>query len=82
MEQAQQPASVTLADVWSELQRLRRQTDDLWSADEIADYVRRDRKTVLNHYVKRPDFPAPCQLSGRNRLWASKEVRAWALKQR
>lgn len=58
---------------------------ELWSADEIAAYLKVCRSYVIDHYSKLPDFPPAIRLpsvgsgSGRPR-WRASEVIAWAEK--
>lgn len=63
---------------------------DLWSAREIAAYLKVSPRQALERYSHLPDFPKPIRLpvvvadgskpgKGHSR-WVAKEVIAWALK--
>ena len=53
-------------------------TDErLWDAADIADYLKLEKKTVQNHYIKQPGFPPPVD---RIKRWIPREVKAWATK--
>ncbi|TXF09821.1 helix-turn-helix transcriptional regulator [Pelomicrobium methylotrophicum] len=58
---------------------------DLWSADEIAAYLKVCRRYVIDRYSKLPDFPPAIRLpsaggrSGHPR-WRASDVIAWAEK--
>lgn len=54
----------------------------LWDAGQIADYLRVDRRTVLEKYVVRPGFPKSVGPSRKNRLWVADEVVRYLLNQR
>ncbi|WP_043767597.1 helix-turn-helix transcriptional regulator [Algiphilus aromaticivorans] len=49
-------------------------TPELWDSRQIADYLRLERKTVLNRVVHEPGFPKPIAAAKRNRLWVKDEV--------
>lgn len=55
---------------------------DLWSAKEIADYLKVGPRQVSERYAALPDFPAAIRLpaeSGRGHYrWKASEVIAWA----
>jgi len=56
---------------------------DLWSSDEIAAYLKRDRRQVMERIVALPDFPKAIRLpasgGGRSQpLWKAAEVIEWA----
>lgn len=58
-------------------------TEELWRADEIANYLKVSKKTVQNRVLKSDTFPAPRLLDfahNKNpiRRWVPKEVIAWA----
>lgn len=55
----------------------------LWSGDEIATYLKQDRRTVMEKIVCRVDFPnsirLPSATGGKDQLlWKVKEVMEWA----
>ena len=55
----------------------------LWSATEIAEYLRREERTVAEKIVFLPDFPKPIRIptpEGRkgHRLFKAIEVIRWA----
>lgn len=58
-------------------------TEELWRADEIADYLHVSKKTVQNRVVTSPTFP-PARLldfAGNSRpvrRWVAREVMKWA----
>ncbi|SET61242.1 Transcriptional regulator, contains XRE-family HTH domain [Nitrosospira multiformis] len=56
---------------------------DLWSEDEIAAYLKRDRRTVMESITCHPDFPEtirlPSATGGHGQpLWKAREVVKWA----
>lgn len=58
---------------------------DLWSSEEIARYLKRDRRQVIERIAALPDFPKAIRLPttgarGSNPLWKAAEVIAWANK--
>lgn len=55
----------------------------LWNIDDIAIYLKRNRKTVMGRVVYHPDFPKairlPSATGGRAQpLWKATEVIRWA----
>ncbi|WP_395503077.1 hypothetical protein [Ectopseudomonas mendocina] len=58
--------------------------DQLWTAEDIADYLKLATDTTERRVVTRPDFPAPLQPceTGRRaaKRWFAIDVRAWARK--
>ncbi|MFZ9372377.1 MAG: helix-turn-helix domain-containing protein [Limnohabitans sp.] len=47
--------------------------------DDIADMFKVGRRTVSDHWVHRPDFPAPALApSRRSRRWDRDDIIAWA----
>lgn len=55
----------------------------LWSGDDIATYLRRDKRTVMEKLACLPDFPKAIKLPSASGgkgwpLWVAKEVIAWA----
>lgn len=61
-------------------------TEPLWTADDVARYLVRTKKTVQNHIQYSPGFPKPIRMpteKGRGHpRWVPDEVREWALSQR
>lgn len=60
-------------------------TDDLWRADEIANYLKVSKKTVQNRVLTSSNFPPPrlLEFAGQKKpvkRWIPKEVVAWATK--
>lgn len=58
-------------------------TDDLWRADEIANYLKVSKKTVQNRVLTSDSFPSPrlLEFAGQKKpvkRWIPKEVIAWA----
>lgn len=56
---------------------------DLWSSDQIAAYLKRDRRQVTERIAALPDFPKAIRLpalgGGRSQpLWRAVEVIEWA----
>jgi len=57
--------------------------DELWRADEIANYLKVSKKTVQNRVLNSPSFPAArlldiCGNKNPIRRWVPKEVMTWA----
>lgn len=55
----------------------------LWSGDEIAAYLKRDRRTVMEKLACLPNFPKairlPSATGGKGQpLWKAREVIKWA----
>ena len=73
-----------LEGILTELRRAR-VSDDLWTVDDIAAYLKKNRRTVQNSVLKFSGFPlavrVPSENGGKsNPLWVAKEVKAWALR--
>ncbi|MCG7865447.1 MAG: helix-turn-helix domain-containing protein [Candidatus Thiodiazotropha taylori] len=54
---------------------------DLWGPDEVANYLKVNRRTVAERYAARPDFPKVAKrLPGeRGQLrWRAKDIMKWA----
>lgn len=71
--------SALLGDILTELRRNR---DSMyWDLEDIANCLRRSKKTVANHIINQISFPAPIRLptgdNGGRRLWKRSEVIAW-----
>jgi hypothetical protein len=56
--------------------------DELWTAEDIASYLKLSADTTERRVVTRPDFPAPLQpcLTGKKaaKRWFAGEVISWA----
>lgn len=81
MEHTQENPTQILNAILGELRR-QRVADDLWSADDIADYLGLAKNTVQGRTVKTNGFPRPVMLPTGGKRWVAKEVRAWAMRQR
>lgn len=61
-------------------------TDELWTAEDIAIYLKLAADTTERRVVTRPDFPAPLQpcLTGKRaaKRWFAAEVTTWARQNR
>ena len=54
-------------------------TDTLLSIDDIAALCRVKRRTVADHWIHMPNFPAPKYApTRRTRLWAAADIERWA----
>lgn len=54
--------------------------DDIWTPDEVAAYLKVERKYFMNRLAPRPDFPRPRRLgTGLHSLrrWKAEEVKDW-----
>lgn len=60
--------------------------DQLWTAEDVADYLKLATDTTERRVVTRPDFPVPLQPcpTGKRaaKRWFATEVVAWAKKNR
>lgn len=74
--------SQMLSAILSEIKKQSRHDDDLWSTEEIADFLKLSRKSVQNHIVKTQTFPDSVPLPTGGLRWISKEVREWAKKRK
>ena len=78
--------SELLAEILSELRGQRVALGHrLWSADDIADYLRVDRRYVLERLAIRPDWPKAVRLTDGQKAparWKAAEVIGWAEKRR
>lgn len=54
----------------------------IWSPDDVAEYLRVAKRTVVEHYSKQPDFPKAIQLPSKGKngqlRWKAAEVIKWA----
>lgn len=60
-------------------------TEELWRAEEIAEFLKLSKKSVQNRVLKSPTFPPARELriAGYKKpvkRWIPKEVMAWATK--
>ena len=55
---------------------------ELWSTEEIAEYLRKERKTIQNRVVHLPGFPKPVRGSDRPKLYPKVEVIEFLVKRR
>ena len=79
------PVSTMLHNILCELQK-QRIPDDLWTAEDVAVYLRLSVGTVRNRVLSHCTFPRAVRIpttdDGGSRRWPAKEVRAWALRHR
>lgn len=76
-----------LQELVAQLKRPQVKADDqLWTSDDIADYLKLSADSTERRVVTRPDFPAPLQpcLTGKRaaKRWFAAEVIDWARKNR
>jgi predicted DNA-binding transcriptional regulator AlpA len=80
------PVPALLAEILAELRGQRVAIGHrLWSADDVADYLRVDRRYVLERLAPRTDWPRPVKLSDGIKApvrWKAAEVILWAEKRR
>lgn len=81
MELTQESTPALLAQILGEL-RKQRVGDDLWGAEEIADFLKIGKKSVQSHILGSDGFPENITLPSGGRRWLAKEVKAWAIKRR
>lgn len=73
-----------LADILAELRRQRQPTGldaALWDADDVAAYLRVERRYVQERLSKQPGWPAAIRLTDTGKgsaRWRAREVIAWA----
>lgn len=71
--------------ILDELQR-QRVKDDLWTADDIATYLKLKKSTVQQRILKSVGFPRPVILpttaEGGSKRWVADEVKQWPKKNR
>lgn len=72
-----------LAELRAEMRAVKRDKE-LWTLDDIADFLSLSKKTVQNHVVRNPGFPLPSEIPSsadghsRTKRWEPEEVRRWA----
>lgn len=81
-ENAPTETTALLTGILEELRRQRVQDDDLWEAEQIADYMKLSKKSVQNGVLSASGFPSSVVLPTGGRRWVAKEVKAWALRRR
>ncbi len=59
-------------------------TEQLWTAEDVAAYLRLAPRVVVERVRYAPGFPRPVRVTGpRGKLtWVPQEVRAWAMQRR
>lgn len=86
MEQSVQPADQDLAaairDLVTQLSAPKiAPEDELWTAQEIGDYLKLSAATVAERVATRPGFPKPLQPCGTTKAmkrWFAVDVKEWA----
>lgn len=81
-----QTADPMVGELVSAIQRLTRRlavangVPELWTVDNIAEWLQLSTSTVSQRVVCQPDFPAPCQptASDGSKRWFVSEVVEWA----
>lgn len=76
------PVTAILLDILKELRQQRSQDDDMWTADEIADFLKLSKGSVQNKILGAQGFPSSVVLPTGGRRWIAKEIRAWAQRRR
>lgn len=71
-----------LTDILAELRRQRAQEDELWEAEQIAEYMKLGKNSVQSHVLNSAGFPSPVMLPTGGRRWVAKEIKAWSLRRR
>ncbi len=77
-----------LLEILNELRPQRAEDNELWNADDIAQYLRLSRSSIQSWVICRKDFPRPravripteSGLGGRR--WYAKEVEYWISRNR
>jgi len=77
----------TLAELVAQLKRPNVSADEeLWTCEDVAEWLKLAPDTVERRVVTRPDFPPPLQpcMTGKraSRRWFAAEVRRWARQHR
>ena len=54
--------------------------NDLWDADDLAQYMRLSKKTVQTHIISVQGFPNPVILATGGKRWLAAEVKQWVLR--
>lgn len=54
--------------------------DELWTAQDIADYLKLTPDYIRRKIIKQPNFPEPVTLQGVGTLrWIATEIKEWAV---
>jgi predicted DNA-binding transcriptional regulator AlpA len=84
MDNVQEHIAYGLNAILSEL-RAQRVRDDLWTADDVALYLKIKKSTFQQRLQNSDSFPRPRTLpttgSGGGKRWIAEEVRQWAKEQ-
>lgn len=81
-------AIALLSDIAQLMRRQASQDDDLWTADDVAAYLKLSKSTVQQRIIGKVGFPRPVILptahdsSGGGKRYLAKEVKAWTLRHR
>lgn len=85
MQAIENQSAAMLGAILAELQR-QRVHDDLWTAEDVAAYLKLSKSRVQARVVCNANFPRPVVIpttdDGGGKRWVAKEVRAWALRHR
>lgn len=68
--------------ILAELQIAGRMNSDLWSAQEIADYMKLSKSRVQGAIINCKTFPRPVVMPSGCKRWIAKEVKGWVMKAR
>ncbi|MDX2505816.1 MAG: hypothetical protein QNL62_15250 [Gammaproteobacteria bacterium] len=75
-----------LIEILNELKKQNISNLELWTADDIARYMRLSRSSVQSRVFCRKDFPRAARIptsgSGGDRRWYAKEIQAWLQRNR
>ena len=75
-----------LLEILNELKSQRAERSELWSADDIARYMRLSRSSVQSRVITRREFPRAVRIPTENglggRRWYAKEVKDWLKRNR
>ena len=75
-----------LLEILNELKLQSASDAELWTADDIAKYLRLTLSSVQSRIICRKDFSRPIRIPTENgsggRRWYSREVKAWIAKNR
>lgn len=67
-----------ISAILDELHKRRAMDNDLWSLDEVADYMKLSKKSLHNSkIVEEKTFPRNVILPTGGRRWMAKEVKEW-----
>jgi len=75
-----------LLEILNELRSQRAEENELWNADDIAQYLRLSRSSIQSRVICRKDFPRavriPTESGLGGRRWYAKEVKYWISRNR